>query len=72
IAISGFAAAIFGGLLRPGAALVGGLVLGVAEALVAGYGQASLQSGVALVIMLGIMIYRAGRRPLVAADQDAA
>ncbi len=61
IAISGFAAAIFGGLLRPGAALLGGLVLGIAEALVAGYGQASLQSGVALVIMLGIMVYRASR-----------
>lgn len=72
IAISGFAAAIFGGLLRPGAALVGALVLGVAEALVAGYGQASLQSGVALIIMLGIMIYRAGRRSLSAADEDAA
>jgi len=71
IAISGFAAAIFGGLLRPGAALLGALVLGVAEALVAGYGQASLQSGVALVIMLGIMIYRASRRPLVA-DEDTA
>jgi branched-chain amino acid transport system permease protein len=69
IAISGFAAAIFGGLLRPGAALVGALVLGIAEALVAGYGQASLQSGVALVVMLGIMIWRAGRRPLVA-DED--
>jgi branched-chain amino acid transport system permease protein len=72
IAISGFAAAIFGGLLRPGAALAGALVLGVAEALVAGYGQASLQSGVALVIMLGLMVYRAGRRPLVASDEDAA
>jgi branched-chain amino acid transport system permease protein len=71
IAISGFAAAIFGGLLRPGTALVGGLVLGVAEALVAGYGQASMQSGVALVIMLGIMVWQASRRPLVA-DEDAA
>jgi branched-chain amino acid transport system permease protein len=71
IAISGFAAAIFGGLLRPGAALTGALVLGVAEALVAGYSRASLQSGVALVIMLGIMIWQAGRRSLVA-DEDAA
>jgi branched-chain amino acid transport system permease protein len=69
IAISGFAGAIFGGLLRPGAALAGALALGVAEALVAGYGQASLQSGVALIIMLAIMIYRAGRRPL-AGDED--
>jgi branched-chain amino acid transport system permease protein len=71
IAISGFAAAIFGGLLRPGAALTGALVLGVAEALVAGYSRASLQSGVALVIMLGIMVWQAGRRSL-AADEDAA
>jgi branched-chain amino acid transport system permease protein len=70
IAISGFAAAIFGGLLRPGTALVGGLVLGIAEALVAGYAQASLQSGVALVIMLAIMVWQAGRRPL--ADEDTA
>jgi branched-chain amino acid transport system permease protein len=63
IAINGFAAAIFGGLLRPGTALVGGLVLGVAEALVSGYtGFASLQSGVALVLILGIMIFQAGRR----------
>jgi branched-chain amino acid transport system permease protein len=71
IAISGFAAAIFGGLLRPGTALIGALVLGVAQALVAGYAQASLQSGVALVIMLAIMVWRAGRRP-VTADEDAA
>ncbi|MBV9578276.1 MAG: branched-chain amino acid ABC transporter permease [Chloroflexi bacterium] len=71
IAISGFAAAIFGGLVRPGLALIGGLVLGVAEALVAGYSQASLQSGVALVIMLGIMVWRASRQSVVA-DEDTA
>jgi branched-chain amino acid transport system permease protein len=64
IAINGFAAAIFGGLLRPGAALAGGLVVGVVEALVAGYSRfASLQSGVALVLILGIMIWQASRRP---------
>ena len=71
LAISGFAAAIFGGLLRPGMAFVGGLVLGVAEALVAGYSQASLQSGVALVIMLAIMVWRA-RGSSLNADEDAA
>jgi branched-chain amino acid transport system permease protein len=64
LAINGFAAAIFGSLLRPGAALVGALVLGVAEALVAGYSKASLQSGVALVVMLGIMVWQAQRQPL--------
>jgi len=61
IAINGFAAAIFGGLVRPGMALVGALVLGIGEALVAGYGQASLQSGVALAVMIGVMVWRASR-----------
>ena len=69
LAINGFAAAIFGGLLRPGVALMGALVLGVAEALVAGYGQASLQSGVALVVMLGIMVWRASRQSVIS-DED--
>jgi branched-chain amino acid transport system permease protein len=72
IAISGFAAAIFGGLVRPGAALLGGLVLGIAEALVAGYAQASLQSGVALVLMIGIMVWRASRQPAVAVIEESA
>ncbi|MBV9545102.1 MAG: branched-chain amino acid ABC transporter permease [Chloroflexi bacterium] len=71
IAINGFAAAIFGGLLRPGTALIGALVLGIAEALVAGYAQASLQSGVALVLMIGIMVYRASRSPAVVEESLA-
>ncbi len=71
IAINGFAAAIFGGLVRPGAALIGALVLGIAEALVAGYSEASLQSGVALVLMLAIMIWQASRRPVVADEGEA-
>ena len=65
LAINGFAAAVFGGILRPATALVGALVLGVAEALVAGYWRASFQSGVALVIMLALMVWQASRRQLV-------
>lgn len=65
IAINGFAAAVFGGILRPGTALVGGLVLGVAEALVAGYWKASFESGVALLVMLALMVWQASRRPQV-------
>jgi branched-chain amino acid transport system permease protein len=61
--VNGFAAAIFGGLLRPGAALAGGLVLGVAEAMVAGYGLGSYQIEVALGLMLAIMIWQAVRTP---------
>ena len=62
IAINGFAAAVFGGILRPVTALVGALVLGVAEALVAGYSKASYESGVALVLMLALMVWQASRR----------
>ena len=64
LAINGFAAAVFGGILRPATALVGALVLGMAEALVAGYWRASFQSGVALVIMLALMVWQASRRQL--------
>jgi branched-chain amino acid transport system permease protein len=63
LATNGFAAAIFGGLMRPGLALTGGLVLGVAESLVAGYLKASYQTMVALPVMLALMIWQASRRP---------
>ncbi|MFD0903905.1 branched-chain amino acid ABC transporter permease [Actinomadura sediminis] len=59
---NGFAAAILGGLDRPGVALAGALSLGVAESMVAGYGGASYQTVVALVLMLTIMTVRASRR----------
>lgn len=62
LAVNGFAAAIFGGLQRPGAALAGGLVIGVAESLVAGYSHASYQKGVSLVLIVGILVWRAGRQ----------
>jgi branched-chain amino acid transport system permease protein len=64
LAINGFAAAILGGLARPGVTLVGGLLLGVAQALVAGYGNAAHQAEVALGLMLAVMIWRAARRPV--------
>jgi branched-chain amino acid transport system permease protein len=51
LAINGFAAAI-----------VGGLVLGVAEAFVAGYLNGSYQTEVALTLMLAIMIWQASRK----------
>ncbi len=61
IAVNGFAAAIFGGLNRPGAALSGGLVLGVIEAMVAGYWNAAYQTAVALAILLALLIWQSGR-----------
>jgi len=58
LALSGFAAAVFGGLGSPGRTLVGGLVLGVAGQLTAGYLNGSYQTEVALLLMLLIMIAR--------------
>jgi branched-chain amino acid transport system permease protein len=62
LAVSGFAAAIFGGLRSFEMALVGGLILGVAESLIAGYWQASYQTVVALGLMLLLMIWQARGR----------
>lgn len=61
--VNGFAAAILAGLERPVLALAGGLVLGVAEAMVAGYAKASFQSALALLLALAILVFQAARRP---------
>jgi branched-chain amino acid transport system permease protein len=63
--VNGFAAAILGGLTRPGLTLAGGLLLGVAQTLIAGYGNAAYQTQVALILMLAVMIARTARRQLV-------
>jgi branched-chain amino acid transport system permease protein len=63
--VNGFAAAVLGGLTRPGLALAGGLLLGVAQTMVAGYGDAAYQTEVALVLMLTVMIWRAAHSPAV-------
>jgi branched-chain amino acid transport system permease protein len=61
--VNGFSAAILAGLKRPLFALAGGLTLGVAEAMVAGYAKASYQSSLALLLALAILIAQAVRRP---------
>ena len=68
LVVNGFAAAILGNLTRPGLTLVGGLLLGLVQALVAGYLSSSYQTEVALVFMLAVLIARAGRRPAVVAE----
>jgi branched-chain amino acid transport system permease protein len=65
LATNGFAAAILGGLNRPWAALVGGLLLGVVESFIAGYLNASFQTEVALALMLAVMIWQASKRLVV-------
>lgn len=59
--LSGFAAAVFGGLQSPLKTVVGGLVLGIAGMLFAGYFASQFQTEVALAAMLIVMILR-GRR----------
>ncbi|MEQ4305788.1 branched-chain amino acid ABC transporter permease [Plantactinospora sp. B6F1] len=66
--IGGFAAAVFGGLMRPLYTLVGGLLLGVAQSLVAGYGSAAYQMEVALVLLLAGMLVQAARSPVAAPE----
>lgn len=61
--VNGFAAAILAGLKRPVLALGGGVILGVAEAMVAGYSKASYQSSLALLLALAILVVQAARRP---------
>ncbi len=63
--VSGFAAAIVAGLKRPLLALGGGILLGVAEALVAGYAKASYQTALALSLTLAILIAQGVRRPAI-------
>jgi len=64
IAINGFAAAAFGGLVSIRLAFLGGLVLGVAQQLVVGYGDAitpqarQYELAAALVIMLVLIGWR--------------
>jgi branched-chain amino acid transport system permease protein len=61
IAVNGFAAAAFGGLLSVPGALAGGLVLGIAENLVVGYVNPQYELTIALLIMLALIGWRARR-----------
>jgi len=67
--VNGFASAILAGLKRPVFALGGGIVLGVAEALVAGYAKASYQSALALLLTLIILVVQGARRPVLEEQQ---
>jgi branched-chain amino acid transport system permease protein len=69
--VNGFAAAILGGLTRPAVTLAGGLLLGVAQTLIAGYGGGAYQMEVALVLMLTVMVAQAARRAAAAQEEWA-
>ncbi len=58
LALKGFAAAIVGGLTSPFGAIIGGLILGLVEALAGGYISTTYQEVVAFVIIVGTLIIR--------------
>jgi branched-chain amino acid transport system permease protein len=68
--VNGFSAAILAGLKRPALALAGGLTLGIAESMVAGYSKASYQSSLALLLALAILVAQAARRPALHAAEE--
>lgn len=58
LGLKGFAAAMLGGLGSMPGALAGGLVLGLSEAFVAGYGYSNLADVVAFAILLVVLFVR--------------
>ncbi|MCV2882754.1 branched-chain amino acid ABC transporter permease [Actibacterium sp. XHP0104] len=55
LALKGFAAAMLGGMGNPKGALVGGLLLGLCEALTAGFLSSQYKEAVAFVIILAVL-----------------
>lgn len=58
LGLKGFAAAMLGGLGNPYGALAGGLLLGIAEAVVGGYGSPAYADTVAFVVLLLVLFTR--------------
>ncbi len=56
--LKGFAAAILGGLGNPAGAVVGGLVLGIIEALCAGYLSSAYKDAIAFVLIVAVLLTR--------------
>lgn len=58
LALTGFAAAMLGGMGNPKGALAGGLLLGLLEALTAGYISSEYKGAVAFLVILGVLFVR--------------
>jgi len=58
--ISGFIAVVIGGLSSSAGALVGGLLLGLATQLATAYVSSLFSSAIALLILLGVLVWRPG------------
>lgn len=57
LALKGFAAAMLGGMGNPIGALVGGLLLGLLEALTAGYLSSQYKDAVAFIVILAVLFF---------------
>ena len=55
--IKGFAAAVLGGLHSTLGAVIGGLILGLVEALAAGYLKSSIQEVAAFVVIMFALLF---------------
>ena len=60
LGLKGFSAAVIGGLSQPFGAVVGGLILGICESLVAGYISSEYKDAVAFIALLGILFFMPG------------
>jgi branched-chain amino acid transport system permease protein len=58
LGMKGFCAAILGGLSSPFGSIVGGLILGLAEALSGGYLSSAYQDAVAFVLIIAMLLLR--------------
>lgn len=56
LALKGFAAAVLGGMGNPAGAVAGGLLLGLLEALAAGYLSSTYKDAVAFLVILGVLM----------------
>jgi branched-chain amino acid transport system permease protein len=57
LGLKGFCAAIVGGLGNPMGAIAGGLIVGVAEALTAGYISSAYKDAVAFIIIIAVLLF---------------
>ena len=58
LGMKGFCAAILGGLTSPFGSIVGGLILGLAEALSGGYLSSAYQDAVAFILIIAMLLLR--------------
>jgi len=56
--LKAFVAAVLGGIGNIYGAVLGGLILGVAETFVAGYGSSTYRDAIAFLILIAILLFK--------------